>query len=226
MVRSNPSSERILLVEGIDDKHVVWHICANAAASFTVARNGEDMTVTLKGQENTFSIQEKGNRSSLISAIRQEVVASDRQAIGVVVDADANPGDCWSELVNGFSRTTIPIPSAPDPTGTIVWEQPGQPRVGIWMMPDNQLSGEIEDFLRQMISPTAPVWTDAQRYIENIPLGTRRFAPEKTDKAKLYAWLSTHREPARMGAAISDGDIQTDTLLCQTFTNWLIKLFG
>ena len=120
----------------------------------------------------------------------------------------------------------IPFPASPDPTGVIIPEGPGQPRVGVWMMPDNQSAGELEDFVRQMMPVAAPVWPEAQRYIDNIPPGLRRFAPDKTDKAKLYAWLATLKEPARMGAAISDGDLETTGPLGQAFTSWLADRFG
>ncbi len=46
------------------------------------------------------------------------------------------------------------------------------------------------------------------------------------DKSKLYAWLSTLKEPARMGAAIGDSDLQTNSPLCQNFILWLERLFS
>lgn len=94
------------------------------------------------------------------------------------------------------------------------------------MMPDNRSPGELEDFIKQMIPPDFPVWAEAQHYIDNIQPAHRKFTPEKMDKAKLYAWLSTLKEPARMGAAISDGNRQTNGPLCHNFILWLERLFS
>ena len=225
MMHHNRPAERVLLVEGQDDKHIVWQICRRDTASFATTREGYAMRVALLSTGTEFLIAERGSRSEVISAIRQEVTTRQR-AVGVLVDADADPSVCWSELVKGFSRTPISFPATPNPAGLIIPEQPGVPRIGVWMMPDNQSAGELEDFVRQMMPVAAPVWPEAQCYIDNIPPDLRRFARGKTDKAKLYAWLSTQREPARMGAAISDGDLEISGPLCQDFVSWLADLFG
>ena len=225
MPEPDQSSPKLLLVEGIDDKHVVWHICNNASASFSAARKDEDMTVTPKDQENTFLISERGNRRQVIDAIRQEVEVPGRQAVGVVIDADADPKSLWQELTNVFSRTNVLLPPVPDPAGTIIPEQPGQPRIGIWIMPDNQSIGELEDFVLKMIPSDDAALLEAQSFIDKISDGGK-ILPNKADKAKLHAWLSTRREPGRMGAAIGDGDLETSGDLCQDFMKWLQRLFG
>lgn len=225
MMRPSRPAEPILLVEGQDDKHIVWQICRRNTASFAATRQDYAMRVALLSAGTEFLIDDRGSRSEVISAIRQEATTR-RRAMGVLIDADADPTQCWKELATGFSRTTISFPNTPDPAGVIIPEQPGTPRIGVWMMPDNQSPGELEDFVKRMIPPTAPVWPEAQRYIDNIPPGIRKFAPDKTDKAKLYAWLATLKEPARMGAAIGNGDLQTNNRLCQTFLLWLQRLFS
>ena len=227
MTGADPAAARLLLVEGQDDKHVLWQICRKDSVAFSVRRwEGYDMSVTLRSTAAAFGIMEKGNSHSVLEAIETEIFSRGRQALGIVVDADSQPEQRWEELKAAFPAG-IPLPDAPDPTGIILPEQLGQPRIGVWMMPDNHSSGELEDFVKQMIPAAAPVWAAAQQYIDNIqPESSRKFAPEKTDKAKLYAWLSTLKEPARMGAAIGDGDLETNGSLCQTFVDWLQRLFG
>ena len=44
--------------------------------------------------------------------------------------------------------------------------------------------------------------------------------------AKLYAWLAARKEPGRMGAAVSAGDLVVQGSLCEDFFTWLVKLFG
>ena len=95
--------------------------------------------------------------------------------------------------------------------GVIIDAEGGVPTVGVWLMPDNGSTGELEDFVIRMIKDHDPVWPLAQAYIDNIPGDDRKFSSAKSDKAKLYAWLATRKKPNRMGAAIGAGDLVTET---------------
>lgn len=110
--------------------------------------------------------------------------------------------------------------------GVIIDGKGGVPAVGIWLMPDNGSTGELEDFVIKMIKESDPVWPLAQSYVDNIPDDDRKFSSAKSDKAKLYAWLATRKKPNRMGAAIGAGDLVTETQLNSLFMDWLSKLFG
>ena len=222
---SSPASG-ILLVEGLDDKHVVWHLCGRNEVLFSVNRIDYNFSVTLKDHSTNFTILEKGNRIELLQSIRQVATTGKYQSIGVVLDADQDVVRCWNDIVVGFSRTGSSVLGAPSPTGTIILEQPGQPRVGIWVMPDNRSSGEVEDFVIQMVPDNDLVWPVAADYIERVPEVAQKFEQVKTDKAKLYAWLATRREPSRMGAAIGALDLEVNVPLCREFFTWLKDLFG
>ena len=226
----NPSNQlppdRVLLVEGQDDKHFVWQICGQATTSFTVYRMSYEMSVTLNQSSTTFKILEKGNRDELIKAIGQELVVRGRQAVGVLIDADSNVATSWADVVGGFSNTGIQLPSAPSHSGTIVQQQNHYPRVGVWIMPNNQIGGELEDFAVRMVSSTDTLWPFASTYVQGMPAGRKRFHPSKTDKAILFAWLASMREPGRFGAAIGAGDLHINGQLCQVFIAWLLTLFS
>ena len=120
------------------------------------------------------------------------------------------------------------LPTVPDPNGTIVPEDPamGSPRIGIWIMPDNRLAGELEDFVIQMIPEGDPVWPRSQTYIADIPAPARRFEDSKIAKSQVHAWLAARRFPGLMGIAVRDGDLTVDGPLCQRFIAWLNRLFG
>ena len=51
------------------------------------------------------------------------------------------------------------------------------------MWPDNQCPGELEDFVKSMISPKDPVWPRSEEYIDRIPELDRKFLPGKEMKA-------------------------------------------
>ena len=57
-------------------------------------------------------------------------------------------------------------------------------RIGIWLMPDNRSTGELEDFVGSMIPSADPVWPRAEAFIDGIPPSDRKFAPSKTSGPK------------------------------------------
>ena len=110
--------------------------------------------------------------------------------------------------------------------GTIIPEEDYQPRIGIWLMPDNKSQGELEDFVLHMMPGGDNIWPLSHKYINDIPIPARAFVPAKTDKATLYAWLATRKDPEHMGAAVGAHELEVNGQLCQEFLTWLAKLFG
>ena len=204
----SPSPDHILLVEGQDDEHVVLHLCRR------------------HNMGPTFSIKDKEGFPNLRSSISSEIKASERRAVGILVDANGNVNDRWKAVTAQLQKANIKAPSSPDPTGTIIAGQNGQPRVGIWLMPDNNASGELENFVTQMIPASDPVWPRSQGYIDDIPEAERKFSQSKTPRAKLHAWLAAREDPRKMGSAIRANDLDSNGPLCQNFLAWLMRLFA
>ena len=204
---SLPSSspDRILLVEGQDDKHVIWHLHDRHQLA------------------STFSISDKGSISELLDSITPEIKTPGRRAIGILVDANDDLQARWNAMTGQLRKANIQAPSSPNPAGTII---DGRPRVGIWLMPDNTASGELEDFVIQMIPAGDSVWPLSQGYIDGIPQTERKFSEGKTQRAKLHAWLAAREDPRKMGLAIGARDLDISGTLCQNFLAWLTKLFA
>ena len=204
---ADPGSEaKLLLVEGLNDKHVVRHIC------------GQHPEVP------DFYIQDRAGINGVLATIDPDLRSPGRQAVGIVVDMDDAPRSRWNEVAAQISRSGFRLTTAPDADGTIV--DHGQLRVGIWLMPDNQAAGELEDFVAQMIPADDPVWPLAQDYIAGIPPSARKFADGKTLRAQLHSWLAAREDPRQMGLAIRARDLAVDSELCRKFTAWLTRLFA
>ena len=210
MNRPTPTPHnRLLIVEGPDDKHVVGHIWT---------RNREDMP---------FDIQEKGGFNEVLKSIRSEVRRPRRQALGIMVDADTDLSARWQAVSDRLRGVGVNVPDSPDPSGTVIdgASNMGIPRIGIWIMPDNASEGEIEDFVVQMIPEMDSVWPLAQGYIDSIPLADRKFTETKTLRAQLHAWLAARENPRQMGLAIRSRDLIVSDVLCEKFFAWLTRLF-
>ncbi len=197
--------ERVLLVEGRDDKHVVLQLCLRSNAM------------------PSFDILDKGGIDGLLKSIGLEIKVSGRKAVGILADANDNPQGRWDALKTRLEKLGFEPPANPDPGGTVL---SGSPRIGIWLWPDNERPGELEDFVEAMIPQCDPVWPLSEDYIDGIPQPDRRFKAGKTLKAKLYAWLATRENPRRMGAAIGTHELDVDGSLAERFAAWLRQLFA
>ena len=91
---TGPPSSRVLLVEGPNDRHVVWHVWARHAA------------------ESPFCIVEKGGVDKLLEAIVPELKVSGRQAVGILLDANTTRPGVGTRSKVGLRKRTYPFPSA------------------------------------------------------------------------------------------------------------------
>lgn len=205
--QSAQAEPHVLLVEGSDDKNVVWQICNRSP------------------ETPDFYIQDRGGIEPLLDAIGAELNAPERRVLGILADADANLTGRWASIANRLAEEDIRVPSHPDADG-IILETQGKPRVGIWLMPDNSTDGELENFVADMIPDDDPVWPLAQQYINDIPPSHRKFAPVKTRRAQVHAWLATRSDPRLMGQAIGARDLIVNNRLSQRFLAWLSRLFA
>ena len=171
----------------------------------------------------TFCIRRKGGTSELLSSIRGEILTEGRPAVGILVDANDDLQSRWQAVAGRLRTAGIAPPAGPVPDGTII---DGRPRVGVWLMPDNESPGELEDFIQRLIPSGDPVWPLSNAYIDGIPEGDRKFAQGKIMRAKVHAWLAAREKPRQLGSAIGTGDLKVDGPDSQSFMNWLRELFG
>lgn len=218
------SSDRVLLVEGQDDKHVVLHLCKQhqAALSFFFVNPDKDNPQIAVSDRQAVSIRDTDNIDKVLESIAPEIKAPGRQAVGILVDANDNRAGRWEAIQGRLREADIDPPQSPSPDGTIIR---ANPRIGIWLMPDNLSAGELEDFVVQMIPEGDQVWPLSQHYIEGIPQEERKFSDGKILRAQLYAWLAAREDPRRMGLAIRAQDLKVDGALSQKFVTWLNDLF-
>ena len=204
-------SGKALLVEGRTDKHVVFNICAESSP-----------------QVPKFSVFDQGNIDRLLDSVYMEVTNGERTVLGIMLDANDHPEGRWQAVADRLHKAGIALPSFPQPEGVVIPGEPstGLPRVGVWVMPDNESLGELENFLAEMIPGDDAVWPLAQRYINGIPPDHREFQEGKTLRAQVHAWLAAREDPRPPGLAIGTHDLSIGGPLCVRFTDWLRRLFG
>lgn len=112
------------------------------------------------------------------------------------------------------------IESLDPPAGTLL------PRLGVWIMPDNQKSGTLEDFLRFLVPQPTILFDHVRNSVAAIPEGERRFKPLDEPKAIIHTWLAWQKEPGRpFGTAITARFLDPNVPEVDVLVAWLNRLF-
>lgn len=205
------TSKRVLMVEGQDDEHVVKNIC------------GQHQLGTIE------IIHPYGGKGPLLEGIGVRLKESGISALGIILDADADPQGRWEAVVARLSAAGFAgLPVAPQSEGTVVEPPMGSllPRVGVWLMPDNQMSGILEDFLRFLVPQGDELMEHVEQSIENIPVAQCRFPESRKPKARMHTWLAWQEEPGKpFGQAISARYLDPHLPAANIFVAWLRRVF-
>ena len=204
---------KILLVEGTDDEHVLKHICGN------------------RGIPHLDEVEKYDGIEKLIESIgvRLSLLNGEGDVVGVVIDADTNIGSRWQSIRDRITDIGYQnVPDQPDSDGTILDSPSGTllPRLGVWIMPNNQTSGILEDFLRFLVPQPNILFDHARDSVKTIPEGERRFKPLDEPKAVIHTWLAWQKEPGRpFGTAITARFLDPDVPEVDVLVAWLKRLF-
>lgn len=237
---SKPPST-LLLVEGRDDEHVVKSICGR----MQIGHIDE-----IRSEHNLPSTDKKppSGKEALLKALPKylESRGEELTALGVLLDADDDRDASWRFITHTLHQLGYAdLPAQPDPAGTVIQPpdrtiQPPQPnagaslpgtanplplpRIGIWIMPDNQLNGTLEDFLKFLVPEGDPLLPYAEQTLDKLP--HTRFTSPRRPKALIHTWLAWQNEPGKpYGQAISAKYLNTDLPMAKTFANWLRRTF-
>jgi hypothetical protein len=185
------SSSAQLLVEGKNDQHVIWALCKqhNLEETFTVETPN----------------RQEGGIDRLLYSIPVRLKSPGLQALGIVLDADQNLEGRWQALKSRLAEAGYPnLPTMPDVEGLIIHEQ-AKPTLGVWLMPNNQLPGILENFVAHLIPENdalVPMVETILQDLENRQLN--RYPPAKRAKAFIHTWLAWQETPGQpMGQAIT-----------------------
>ncbi|MFN8513683.1 MAG: DUF3226 domain-containing protein [Thermomicrobiales bacterium] len=206
---------RYLLVEGNSDKRVIESLCI---------RHGIE----------TPQFPPVDGINQLLDGIPGRINSPGLEVMGIVVDADLNREARWQSLRDRFQDRTklaelayLDFPAMPSVNGWIS-EGKNQPRVGIWLMPDNQRTGILEDFVSDLIPDTDVLKLKAGAVLQELEAeGIHRYTEVSRPKAFIYTWLAWQREPGRpMGMSITHRDLPHDSPAALAFVDWLRRLFN
>ncbi len=205
------AGKKVLLVEGIDDEHVLKHLCGQ------------------RGVGTLDEIRPQGGVERLLENFPVRLKESEIEVLGLVLDADTDLASRWAELKHRLDGAGYDgVLEEPGAEGTILTPPSDTllPRFGVWLMPDNKSKGILEDFLRFLIPPASQLFEHAKSSVGSIPPGERRFGQTAEPKAIIHTWLAWQREPGKpLGTAITARFLDPNVPQVDSLVGWLKRLF-
>jgi Protein of unknown function (DUF3226) len=202
------ADKNILFVEGKDDLYVLRHL------------------ILYHGIPESFAIKETEGVERLLESLPIRLKASERERIGVLLDANADLAGRWESLRNisvksGYTN----VPTLPESSGTII-KQLDKPMIGFWLMPNNTLPGMLENFVQLLVPSDDALWALADDCLQRIPKQEQRFLDSHRIKAQIHTWLAWQENPGTpMGLAITKRYLKGDAPLAQQLIKWIRRLF-
>lgn len=198
-----------LLVEGNDDHHVILALCEK----FRIAQ--------------TFDIIDCEGIDKLSNQIPIRFKQSEIQTLGFIIDADSGLINRWHSLRSILILQGLIVPDILPNNGLII-NMPGKIKIGVWIMPNNNLNGMLEDFVSFLIpigDDLLPIVNSVLEDIEQRQLN--RYSPIHKSKALIHSWLSLQEEPGSpMGLSITKRYLTTDEDTCTRLIGWIDELFN
>lgn len=236
MAASN--SNRVIVVEGETDLNVIWYLLKRKNPQIQKIRNKNQVpTIEVVGEKSQqLGIHRERGFNRMLEEISTRLKIPKLECVGFVFDANGDPEDHWKKIreriikqhkelqIMPSSELEKIFPETPVLGG--IWVGNCNPKVGMWMMPNNKDSGAIEDFLTCMIRPKDRSWGHARGYVKTIfqeKCGVME--KSKIPKADFYAWLAVQKKPGKFpGAAIKHRYLDPDVPKAQPFQKWLGNL--
>lgn len=198
---------KVLLVEGNDDLHVIWALCQK----FKLPQNFE--VIDCKGINN------------LIEQIPVRL-KTDIETIGIIIDADLNINNRWDALRTILRNESFEIADNLPVEGLII-DNLQSIKIGVWIMPNNKTNGMLEDFISFLIPEGDNLLPKVDLTLENIENeNLNRYSLIHRSKARINTWLALQEVPGiPMGQSITKRYLTTDEANCVLFIDWLKTLF-
>lgn len=207
-MRTKEEFRQKLLVEGNDDQHVVWALCEK----FEV--------------QQTFDVVDCEGISNLFAQVPIRFKQSGLQALGVIIDADIELKKRWQEIREILVTSGFDVPENLPQQGLCI-ENHDHVKVGVWVMPNNEMNGMLEDFISFLIPHDdhfLPIIHSTLEDIERQKLN--RYSLNHKSKAIIHSWLAWQEDPGTpMGLSITKKYLNTSEENCAQLVNWLKRLF-
>lgn len=207
---------RILIVEGVDDRHSVIGLMKNHT---NWPEERSEWPVWVEVGNSVDQILEPGYLTT-------EIKASNAKIIGVMLDADIQAHGRY-QRIQQLCATLFPDLPAHMPGGGLVIDNGDDKRFGLWLMPDNASEGALETFLRYLVpNPREALWKQACGCVMAAISAGAECRERHVPKANLYTWLAWQDPPGQSpGLALTRQILDPHSRYAEPFVSWFKQLY-
>jgi hypothetical protein len=162
--------------------------------------------------------------------LREELQSPDVTNIGVILDAnDIGVAGRFTSLKSVIEETlNISLPQEAAISKSGFYYEIGSLTLGIWVMPDNEGNGYLENFICSLIPNTeVGLWNFVNEKVDELMAkNLNKFSPVKKQKALLHTYLAWQQTPGfPMGTAVKSNYIDAKSPAADSFVEWFQKVF-
>jgi hypothetical protein len=204
----------VLLVEGKDEVEVIEKLHQNLNV------------------QQVFKIINFEGIDKLRKGIPVRIKSPEFNKIGILLDADTSMKSRWESMRDILRKEKFllingeVIPKLMPKDGLIATNN--EKIIGVWIMPNNELEGMLEDFIRLLIPNDDQLLPIAEEVIAKIETEKlNKYPPTHHAKALIHTWLAWQKKTGSpFGQAITANYLDTkNTEVCSNFMNWINRLF-
>lgn len=224
----------ILLVEGTTDKYFFELLLEKAGLA----------------NVEVFPPKESGTRGRGVAALVKEGIPKQIEEIkrgsvsklGIVVDADSEDDDAGFnnryQVISDLLKNDFTLVSAQNNEKGSLFRREDAPEIciGLWIMPDCQEQGMLEDFLLPCITESDRTQlleladSSIQEVTKCATFDNIRFNPKHLSKVRFSTWLTWQQKPRSCrqlspACALKEGWLNPDHDNIKALTAWLTRVF-
>lgn len=206
-----------LHVEGKNDKNAIVHL---------LIRHG--INYDTKPWPAAFpSVEPIGNKNELLEGVETAIRLSNNLSIGFILDANSSLQNRWTAIKSRLERVDMDVPNIVPANGFVGDAKEFRARVGVWLMPDNQRDGALEDFLRTLINENDRLISLAETTSDRARELGASFREVDRKKAITHTWLAWQESPGLpYGSAIRARYFRHDSPVANDFVAWFRCVFN
>lgn len=176
-----------------------------------------------------FDISSEGSITKLKASFKMHLKSSNiLRKLWVIIDADASYACAWQSIRDILERSGKYNPPLQLCSNGLILTPIDENDlvVGVWIMPNNQDVGMLEDFMMRIIPEDNMLLHEAETVLTNIEKkNIQKYKNVHRAKAKLHTWLAWHDEPGdSVNVAIRKNLFSQDKELVIAFRAWLMEL--
>lgn len=199
----------MILVEGNNDEHFIYNLCSRLNFS------------------PVFKVKNCESIELLYKKLQAELDSDRTQPLGIIVDSDENIESRKSEIQKLVKPYYSLTSSDFTPYG-LVFNPGNEPKFGVWIWPDNQKNGILEDLYLDLVQDHDALLEESKRVVENLKtIEPWRFKKQHKSKAIVHTWLAWQDNPGSpIGSSVQRTTIVINKPVIDNFKTWLTSLYA